>query len=229
VSQRQSRIVVLFALLASCVRLSGQTRGWDGQSTQLPQFWDADSKPIALRAPDGKLVLRVVGVKGDSAPRYFLEKGRHRLRPNIATYSSPYALWSPDSRFLAITSSDGGAVGNWKLCVYEAHGAKVVGHDVMKYVQVDLAKKFPAAVDPSGLHLFSSSQRRRFARDPSWVNVFGVRWMSKPAGLLVEAAVPGSSSYGVNMGQLQGYIIDPLSGAILRTYTEKELSGVLGD
>ncbi len=218
----------LFIAATACPHPSAQTRGWDAESTQLPQFWNPDSKPAALSSPNGKLILRVVGSTDLSAPDYFLERDGRPLSPKISPYNSPLALWSPDSHLLAITSSDGGSVGNWKVYVYSVEGDVVIEHNVMKPVQVDLAQKFPAGINPKGRSFFSREDRERFARDPSWVNVFAVRWLTNPGGLLVEGTVPGSSGYGANMGELQGYVIDPITGAILHTYTEKELMRVLG-
>ncbi len=118
-------------------------------------------------------------------------------------------------------SSDGGAVGNWKVYVYGVVANTVVKYDAMKQVQADLAHVFPAGVNTAGAR-FSRRERQEFSRDPSWVNVFVLRWLSKPERLLVLAGVPPTSGYGANMSKCRGYIIDPRSGTILRTYTEEQ-------
>ena len=228
-SRHRIILIALFITAVASFHLGAQTHGWDAESTPLPQFWGPTAKPVALPSPNGKLILRVVGSSKDpSVPDYFIEKDGHLVGPSISPYSSPLALWSPSSRLLAITSSDGGAVGNWKVYVYTVDGETVVEDTVMKQVQADLARRFPAGVNPKGHSFFSRGERERYARDPSWVNVFAVHWLSNPERLLVEASVPGSSGYGANMGELQGYMIDPITGCILHTYTEKEFMHTWG-
>jgi hypothetical protein len=222
----QTLILVIIALVASRAQ-DTQQPDWSVKSTALPAFWDSNSKFVALPARDGNLTLMVAGKKTGGlypedklVPDYFLERGGHRLRPALHPYTNPYALWSPDSDLLSITSSDGGAVGNWKVYVYSVEGDAVVKHDVMRQVQSELARVFPAGVDP----FFSQREREQFARDPSWVNVFAVRWLSNPERLLVLASVPPSSRYGANLGKHRGYIVEPRTGHILHRCKETEFT-----
>ncbi len=155
-------------------------------------------------------------------PDYFIEKNGQRLQPPIHPFAMPSALWSPDSDPLAVMSSDGGLVGNWKLDVYAVIGNRLVKYDIMEQVQADLARFFPADIDTPWAHL-PPVERQEHAEDPSWVTVELVRWLAKPERLLVRGSVPSSSSYGANMGKSRGYIVDPRSGRILRSYTESQL------
>jgi len=186
------------------------------------------SKPLTVPAPNGKLVLWTDGQENarssenESELEYFIQKGGHRLHPAIRTYNSPYALWSLDSDLLAITSSNGGLVGNWKVLVYEVVGSRVVQHNVMKQVQADLARTYPGGINPPGLNFFSDKERAQFARDDTWVNVLACRWLPDPERLLVNAQVPPSSGYGANMSKSISYIVEPHSGSILHRYTEQE-------
>jgi len=187
------------------------------------------SKPLAVPAPNGKLVLWTNGEEkarsaseNESELEYFIKSGGRRLSPAIRMYNSPYAMWSPASDLLAVTSSNGGLVGNWKVFVYEVVGGRVVEHNVMKQGQADVARAYPGGVNPPGLNFFSDAERAQFARDVSWVNVLACRWLHDPERLIVNAQVPPSSGYGANMSKSIAYIIEPRSGRILHTYTEQQ-------
>jgi len=191
--------------------------------------WGSASKPLAVPAPNGKLVLRTNGHKNprlssetECELEYFIESEGQRLSPAIRMYMSPYAMWSPASDLLTVTSSNGGLVGNWKVFVYEVVRSRVVEHNVMKQVQVDLAHRYPGGINPPGLSFFSDAERAQFARDVNWVNVLACRWLHDPERLLVNVQVPPSSGYGANMSKSIAYIIEPRSGRILHTYTEQE-------
>lgn len=227
---RRALIAAVIALAFSRAQ-DVQQPDWSVKSTPLPQFWDKDANPISLPAPNGKLTLRVVGKKtgtsypeNELVPDYFLEKAGHRLQPAIHPFATPHALWSPDSDLLAMTSSDGGAVGSWKVYVYSVEGDAVVEHNVMRQVQEELARAFPAGIDPPGYSFFSQRDREQFARDPSWVNVFAVRWLENPERLLILASVPSSSGYGADMGERRGYVVEPITGHILHRCTETEFT-----
>lgn len=226
---RIAQSIILFLAFAVITRVPsfGQTAN---RAVELPQAWDSSSKIVTVPAPNGRLILKVSGKRTGKSypdeewvPDYYLEQNGHRLRPDIKAFSMPSALWSPDSTMLAITSSDGGLVGNWKAFVYTVEDGHVIKHDVMRQTQADLALKFPGGVNPTGKHFFTEAERRDFARDTTWVNVLAVQWLSNPDRLLVTASVPPSSSYGPNLGKLRGYVIDPLTGAIIRSYSEAEL------
>lgn len=224
-------LIAVVIMLAVSLAQDAKEPDWSAWSTSLPQFWDKDSKPVAVPAPNGKLALRVVGKKTGSMypedemiPDYFLEKAGRRLQPTIRPYASPFALWSTGSDLLAITSSDGGAVGSWKVHVYSVEGDAVVEHNVMRQVQEELARAFPAGINPPGYSFFSRRDREQFASDPSWVNVFAVRWIENPQRLLILASVPPSSGYGANMGKRLGYVVEPIAGRILHRCTEMEFT-----
>jgi hypothetical protein len=224
-------LIVIALVIASCRAQDTPQLDWSAASTSLLQFWDKDSKPVGVPAPNGKLTLRVAGKgtgsmypENEMIPDYFLEKAGRRLQPAIRLYASPFALWSTNSDLLAITSSDGGAVGSWKVYVYSVEGDAVVEHNVMRRVQEDLARAFPAGINPPGYSFFSGRDREQFASDSSWVNVFAVRWIENPERLLILASVPPSSGYGANMGQRRGYVVEPITGRILHRCTETEFT-----
>lgn len=194
-------------------------------STELPQFWDSDSKPVFVPAPKGNLSLRVTGRRtgkyypeDEFVPVYHVVRNRKRLLPAIHPYASPSALWSPSSELLAITSTEGGLVGTWNVIVYSIEARGIVAHNVMNDVRADFAHRFPAGVNTPGTHMFSDKERGAFAKDASWVNVSACGWLSQPERLIVRASVPPSSRFGPNMGEKAVYVVDPLSGKILQTY-----------
>jgi hypothetical protein len=222
---------VLVMLICGGMTTVAQSQIPEDKQSVLPDYWERDSKPISVVAPNGRLRLLVVGRKTgrlypDSSwePEYYLEKDGERLSPTVRVYSNPRALWSPSSQFLAITSTDGGLVGNWKVEVYSVTGKHAVKHTVMNRVQLDIARRFPAGINPEGAHFFTDKERRGFSREVSWVNVVAVRWLTGPERLLVEGSVPPSSSYGANLGQCRKYVINPLTGEILESYADKESS-----
>jgi hypothetical protein len=227
------KIVVASAALALLFVGSSQAQTaveyWTPRAVQLPQFWDSGTQPVSLPSPDGKFVLRVTGKRTGKhypaeaeVPDYYVVSNGKRLTPAIRAYTTPSALWSPSSELLAVQSSDGGGVGNWKVYVYSFVGNLVVEHNVMRNVHQDLASRFPAGINPSGQRYFSRTNRQKFAQDTTWVNVYSCGWIAHPDRLLVSAGVPGSSRYGENMGRTLVYTIDPRSGRILRRYTEEQ-------
>jgi hypothetical protein len=221
---RALRLLACLPLI--CSVFAAQEHASESNRVDLPF---SASKSVTVPAPNGKLALWTDGQENarsssenESELDYFIERGGQRLSPAIRTYNSPYALWSPDSDFLAITSSDGGLVGNWKVFVYEVVGSTVVQHNVMKQVQANLTRTYPGGINPPGLNFFSDKERAQFARDDTWVNVLACRWLHNPERLLVNAQVPPSSGYGANMSKSIAYIVEPRSGRILHSYTEQE-------
>ena len=202
------RVPGLFACLSlTCVVLVAQKPATSPSRVALPFTWTQGDKAVAVPAPSGKLILRAVGKRAEqSYPEdeseldYFIESDGRRLSSPIRAYISPHAMWSPSSDLLAVTSSDGGLVGSWKLFVYDVVRNRVVEHNVMKQVQADLARRYPSGINPPGLNFFSEAERADFARDVTWVNVLACRWIHEPERLLVDAPVPPSSRYGANMG-----------------------------
>ncbi len=209
---------------------NGEVHNQTGNSSiELPQFWDASAKLVSVPAPNGTLVLKVAGKRTGKSypddewvPEYYIEMHGKRLEPSIKCFAMPHALWSPDSAWLAITSSDGGLVGNWKVFAYNVEGGHLATHNVIPAVQADLARRFPAGINPPGTNFFSDAERREFAKDPSWVNVRAFRWIDGDQ-LLVAASVPPSSGYGVNSGKERAYIVSPTTGAIIRSYSESKM------
>ncbi len=231
---------VVFLIAVSFIWLSRSTSAqsavtyWREHSTELPQFWDSDTKPVIVPAPKGNLSLNVTSRRtgkrypeDELVPDYYIVRNGSRLSAAIHPYSSPSDLWSPSSELLAVMSTDGGLVGTWNVYVYSLNAQQVVAHNVMRHVRADLAIRYPAGMNPPGTHFFSAKGRREFTRDNRWVNVFACGWLTQPERLIVTAGVPPSSRYGLNMGSEVVYVIEPLSGKILHKYTDKEAKSAL--
>ena len=202
---------------------------WRKSATELPQFWEPKTHPVRLRSPNGKLALRVTAERtgrhypdDEFVPAYYVVKNGKRLSPAIEPFSVPSALWSPSSEMLAVQSTDGGAVGTWLIKIYTVSNDKVSEHDAGVEVRQDLAKKFPAGLNPRGAQFFSEREQKDFARDVSWVNVIACGWLTAPDRLVVIGGVPPSGRYGSNLGKELAYTVDPLTGRILQSYTAKQ-------
>ena len=210
-------------------RAQNGTEYWKKDAVLVPDAWSDKAKPVTVRSSNGEYELRVVGQRTGKhypeetmVPVYSI---LHRGKPvpgAIKTYADPTALWSPSSELLAIQSTNGGLVGNWKVYVYSMKGDRVIAHNPMRIVQRDLAKNFPAGVYPGFGQPVTTKERAKFARDTSWVNVAACAWVSNPDRLVVTAAVPASGTYGLNSGKTLMYIVDPRSGRILHRYSNAE-------
>lgn len=130
----------------------------------------------------------------------------------------PEALWAPDSDAVAITNSNGGAVGTYRVLIYRPESSGPV--ELASAVRKDLARRFPACAGTTAG--CTSEQRKKMQRDVSWVNVAAIRWMEKSDRLLMLAWVPDSSEFGANLGKYNGYVVDAHSGRVLNRYSEDE-------
>jgi len=239
------KALVSFVLALSSLPLpllsgQGTVVYWSEHSTQLPHLWDSSTKPVVVSPPKGNLSLHVARrltgkpyPEDELVPDYYIAQNRRRMFPAIHPYNSPSVLWSPSSELLAVMSTDGGLVGSWNVYVYSVSAQRVIYHDVMRYVRADLARRYPAGLNPSGEQFFSDQEQTAFARDTTWVNVVACGWLTKPERLVVTAGVPPSSRYGQNMGKEVVYIVEPLGGRILRRYerqgAKRELPKCLSD
>ena len=96
----------------------------------------------------------------------------------------PELLWSPGSRRLAVTWSDGGLVGSWHVAIYDLTGDQ------------------PPMLDIAPL---LDGPRRRFpvCREPEIANAGAIAWLDGGAALLVAIEAPPHSSCS-NMGDVLG-------------------------
>jgi hypothetical protein len=112
-------------------------------------------------------------------------------------------LWSEDSAAFAVTSSDGGEDGTWRVTLHALSGDGV------------------RTVDPTGgvVQAFLPLQQ---CREPELPDVGAVAWVDGSRKVLVVARVPSRPGCS-NGGFVQGYVVALPSGSVERTLSESEL------
>lgn len=97
----------------------------------------------------------------------------------------PELLWAPGSQRLAVTWSDGGAVGTWTTTIYDLTGDR------------------PRVLD-LGLLLDGPRRRLPVCYEPEIANLGAVAWLDDGATLLLAIEAPPHSSCS-NMGDVIGF------------------------
>ncbi len=174
-----------------CVVLLASTAG----SALLAQEWGAQAlalTPDGLRSPDGMWALHrtrdgLVLVDGAGTP--------HGAPLAIDTLAE--AQWSPDSTAVALTSSDGGAVGTWS-------------YRILRATRNDLL-----AVSDSRAVARVFRSRPGGCKDET-PNVAVAGWVSVGTLLIIAEAPPHSSCR--DMGQVRAYTVTR-EGAIRRRHS----------
>ncbi len=196
---------------------------WSRAAIPLPFPAAQDPSLVNTRvpSPDGKHEITCGAgetFREDSAQAacFLMAHGKRVSEITLAT--GPEALWAPDSRAVAITSSNGGALGTYRVGIYRP--GRNGSTDISSAVRRDLARRFPPCV--GRLAGCTTEERRNLKRDVSWVNVAAIRWDKGSSRLLMLAWVPSTAYFGDNMGKYNGYVVDASSGHILRRYSKKE-------
>ncbi|MFZ6643125.1 hypothetical protein ACO0LL_25625 [Undibacterium sp. TC4M20W] len=151
-----------------------------------------------LASPDGNLTIRA------QAGELVLQNhdGKTAKLGVMAQPDLTEVLWSADSRYLAINTSDGGAVGTWeaKLFAVDAQGQ-------------------PAAIDLSDITQKISKKTLR-CKPQEVANFAALAWVKQD--LLLLAEVPPHSSCA-NMGQILGFRVALTSKKLMKVFSEKSL------
>jgi hypothetical protein len=135
-------------------------------------------------------------------------KGGKLLQLYTDAWSCPEFLWAPDSSILAVTYSDGGAVGNYHVGLYELSAYKPRGRDVTAAVEKDFLAHYPKC------------------HDPEKPNLAAVSWL-RSGHLLVAAEVLPHSNCD-DMGTFSLYEITVPDGKILGKYGQLEAKRLFG-
>jgi hypothetical protein len=130
--------------------------------------------------------------------------GASYLLPVVALPPLWEVLWTPDSRYVAINWSDGGAVGTWDATIFRIARS---------------GKAMPLAVSAI-IRRASTSLAKCYAQEAANVGVVG--WENNSGIALVVAEAPPHSSCK-NMGQLRGFRIALASQKIVETLSESDL------
>ena len=121
--------------------------------------------------------------------------------------ASVSVVWSDDHKNLAITWSDGGAIGGFYVRVFH-----VEGDSVTEYRSTETA--------------FAAFKSQHWCERGD--NVQAYQWLADSRGLVLVLSVYPTSDCGKDMGHTEAYVVDAASGKIrkhwdlaqLKTYME---------
>jgi hypothetical protein len=185
---------------------AGASYLWPGP-TVLADYPEG-GRNLSVLSPDGKLMIAVVNTELNVRRT---ADGRSLTKEPIGVSSLAEVLWAPDSSAFFLTESEGGWVGQWLLTIYR------ITHDGLMLFEPSK----PAIAD------FRRRVKNGSTRYPDFCpegepNVPGVAWLdgSKRLLLVVEWACHSPCD---DMCRKLGYLVNPISGAILERFTEKEM------
>jgi hypothetical protein len=121
------------------------------------------------------------------------------LTPGLAE-----ALWSPDSKYLSITTSDGGVVGTWDVALIDVRSRGVPKVESLRSL---IEKRLP--------NLTKCEQ-------PEAVNIGAIGWEPRTGYLRMIVEVPPHSSCS-NMAAIKGITVDISRSSVIRVLTEDEV------
>ena len=181
---------------------SGAAYLWPG-STAIADA-PREGRSLRILSPDGSWVALVRDTD------FELIRSINPQGPSVSseTVSSlAEVLWSPDSKALAVTQSDGGWVGGWSVVVYQVEAGTLRKIEVSKQATAEF-------------------NRRRVPRQRSCEvedgNFGAATWVRGSSRLLIIAEAPPHSSC-CDMGRLRGYLVSVPGGNVVARYTEKQL------
>ena len=128
------------------------------------------------------------------------------LRKSVPDLTDPngWISISNDQKWFAINSSNGGAAGGWTISIV--------------HVQQDGTIRDLSDAVTSVMKDFSSRHNCATRGD----NYESLRWIAEDQ-LLLTAAVYGTSDCGSDIGYLEGYVLQPSTGKILKRYSKTAL------
>jgi hypothetical protein len=195
---------------------------WSKQAVALAYWQDAPfvekAKDLTIPAPDKH---RAVVVRPRSKqqgtdevlPELYVVDDGVRIKPDIVPYFHPELLWSPDSKAVAVSSSNGSVLGEWHMLLYFVDRQSFHPLAISQEVRGDFARRFPPCLGET-----ATCSTRKLARDLSWVNVAAIHWIGDSGKLLVVAQMPCSPAYGKNQCAHEGYEVEVPTGKILARY-----------
>jgi hypothetical protein len=155
-----------------------------------------------LVSPDKRMT--VVSRHGPAGEVYWnIAKGDKLLELDAGDWPCPEFLWAPDSSAVTMTYSDGGAIGNYHVAVYQPANYLRQGIDVTADAMKDFLAHYPKCYDPE---------------DP---NLAAVAWLPSTGHLLIAAEVLPHSNCD-DMGTFALYEVTVPTGKIVRKYGQLE-------
>ena len=176
-------------------------------SAKAVDVWDHYSKPVTVRAPDGSTAVTAEYVLGSKDKHLFLrfrgEGGKTSF--DLGRGIGAELLWSPDSKALAVTTSDVSRNGVFNTYVLSLDHGSIQKIDLSPLVRKEFDHPVACAY-------------------PEPPNVAAVNW-SSPNHLLVAAQILDHSICD-SFGTFVLYEVDVPQRAILRQYSQIEAKRV---
>lgn len=166
---------------------------------------DATLDDAVIASPDGAHTLR-----WDQQQLALLHGARGRADQRIDTVSFPQlteVLWSPDSRRVAVTGSEGGEVGTWSTVIHRVDARGALHAEPIR-LALDTLPTLGHLLDP--------------ADAPGHVNLAVVAWLDGGRSVLIVEEVPPHSYY-TNLGALRGHVYDVARRRVIAVLDEPEL------
>jgi len=187
----------------------------------------ADCKPVDVPSPDHESVASVYYRKllfedGDYAFESFVHVER---KQGLPTDFIPHGhvenelLWSPDSKSLLNTGSDG-TTGLQFVEVYRLSDSELRPARVTDAAQRDMLQILP----PCKAKNVAPRDCEFLLAHPETVNVVALDWTADSKGIVVMAEIPCYPRYGGIMCAILGYELDAAGGTILRRMQPQELA-----
>jgi len=136
---------------------------------------------------------------------FVLRRGKRTLlqTPLKDLSASVSVVWSPDKQSFAVTWSDGGAIGGFHVRAFRTKGDSVE--------ELNATKK-------AFLH-FRSRHWCKTRGD----NIQAYGWSSDSKSLVLVLSVYPTSDCGADLGHMEGYLVDAVSGQIIENWNLKRL------
>jgi hypothetical protein len=210
------RLVLLFILLQAVSLLAAEKPTWSIFATTVAPC--SSSELNHCRSVQsfygGKTVsLRLVPNGSDFDGKLSVRTQRSRVFPlsidnDWNLLGGVDVLWSPDSRFLAITGGLNAYTESTRIFEVTPSGVRLL--NVFHEAKADMLKGFPPCKS-AGIDREDCERREK---NP-FFNFAAIAW-SDPNTLVVMAEIPCSSSRGIFMCQVMGYEIDVRTGHVFR-------------
>jgi hypothetical protein len=144
--------------------------------------------------------------KGDDGDSFVVRRhGKVLLRTPLKDLSASVSVvWSDDASRFAVTWSDGGAIGNFSVRVFQIAG--------------DSVSELPAIERATAA--FSARHLCKARGD----NVQAFGWLSKSRDLVLVLSVYPTSDCGKDLGHTEAYVVDSANGAIRQHWGLKTLN-----
>jgi len=199
------QVVRAVSLLVACVPGIGQLPaptaisdfGYSSCSNRPCLFVPDDEHPKTYREGDLSYAVTENG-------RFTLSRGQKLI---FSTHlkdlsASVFVVFSERNDWVAITWSDGGAIGNFHTRVFSVAGVKVTEAESVKTAYSDF--------------------RGRHWCKARGDNVQAHGWDEKTGALVLVASVYNTGDCGKDMGHMEAYFVQPTNGAILRHMSLRE-------